>query len=53
VVKYVLHRRGLIGSPRFRDTNPPLDDYDRQELDTLIDDLGDIMVVSAAVAEGA
>jgi 4-hydroxy-tetrahydrodipicolinate synthase len=45
VVKYVLHRRGLIGSPHIRDSNPALDRYDRQEIDAVYGDLRDLMTV--------
>lgn len=46
VVKEVLLRRGLIGSARFRDTNPTLDAYDLAEIEALVEDLRDLMVVS-------
>ncbi len=46
VVKHVLRQRGLIESAYFRDTNPPLDRYDLLELDTIIADLGDLMLAS-------
>jgi 4-hydroxy-tetrahydrodipicolinate synthase len=45
VVKYVLKRRGLISSSRFRDTNPPLDRFDMLELDAILADLEDLMTV--------
>ncbi len=47
VVKHVLARRGLIASPRFRDTNPPLDAYDRRELDAIVDAVDDLLTVPA------
>jgi len=46
-VKHVLHRRGLIASSRYRDTNPALDHYDVQELDAVCDDLSDLMTTGA------
>ena len=49
-VKHVLHRRGLIASTRFRDTNPALDHYDVQELDAVCDGLRDLMTTSATKA---
>lgn len=47
VVKYVLKHRGLIVSNRFRDTNPPLDDFDMLELNAIIADITELMTVSA------
>jgi 4-hydroxy-tetrahydrodipicolinate synthase len=47
VVKHVLARRGLIASDRFRDANPPLDAFDRRELDAIVDDLADLLTVPA------
>lgn len=48
VVKHVLARRGLIASAYFRDTNPPLDAFDRRELDAILDDLEDLLIPIAA-----
>jgi 4-hydroxy-tetrahydrodipicolinate synthase len=47
VVKHVLARRGLIASPRFRDTNPPLDAYDRKELNAVVDAIEDLLTIPA------
>jgi 4-hydroxy-tetrahydrodipicolinate synthase len=35
--KQILHRLGVIASPRHRDGNPQLDDYDRRELRSILD----------------
>lgn len=43
VVKQVLLRRGLISSARFRDNNPSLDRYDMGELDSIVEELADLM----------
>ena len=43
VVEHVLHRRGLVGSPHIRDSNPALGRYDRQEIDAVYGDLRDLM----------
>jgi len=39
VTKHVLLRRGLIAHARHRDSNPALDDFDRAELDAVLDAL--------------
>lgn len=49
-VKHVLARRGLIACPYFRDTNPPLDAYDREELDAIVSDIEDLLTVPAEPA---
>jgi 4-hydroxy-tetrahydrodipicolinate synthase len=50
VVKYVLKRRGLIESSRFRDDNPSLDRFDTLELDAILADLEDLMSAHAELA---
>ncbi|HVY21090.1 MAG TPA: dihydrodipicolinate synthase family protein [Bauldia sp.] len=38
--KFILHRMGIIDSPRHRDDNPDLDDADRLELITILENMG-------------
>ena len=40
VTKHILHRMGIISSPRYRDHNPDLDDSDRKELAVILEDMG-------------
>lgn len=38
--KQILYRMGIIGSPRHRDENPSLDEHDRSELFSILEDMG-------------
>lgn len=50
VVKHVLLRRSFIQSDHFRDSNPPLDETDRQELDAIVSSLRDLFLTTTETA---
>jgi 4-hydroxy-tetrahydrodipicolinate synthase len=50
--KFILHRMGVIDSPRHRDDNPDLDEADRRELLFILEQLGALTVAGADAAAG-
>lgn len=50
LTKYVLHRRGLIGSTLQRTPGPLLDELDRQDVDAFMADLSDLLLGEAELA---
>ena len=51
LTKYVLRRRGLIGSTMQRIAGPTLDSVDEQDVDAFLDDLDDLLLPQSALNE--
>ena len=51
LTKYVLKRRGLIGSTMQRIAGPTLDSLDEQDVDEFLDDLDDLLLPQSALIE--
>ncbi len=49
LTKYVLKRRGLIGSTMQRIAGPTLDGLDEQDVDAFMDDLADLLLAQSAL----